>query len=253
MKLQALLWVMGPIGALAIGAPLYLKHQVLVQPTWAETTTVSLSDPKALAAARATATAKLRAAASLSKPVDRPASSGLNSVASPSASAMSSPVASPEGLSLNSQELTAIAASEADRLSQKFGIPGVAQSVSAHIADGKLEGGVTVNLSALPPNSLSSQERSALESVLKTIIPELSNQDIYIGLSGQPIVTDGQVEWGPNLRIHIGGLALSVEQVAQKVGINEGDLRHELNRVLAQFKVSNIAIEGDQLKIQAQP
>jgi hypothetical protein len=251
MKLQALLWAIGPIGALAIGTPLYLKHQVLVQPTWAETTTVSLADPKALESARAIATAKLRAAAALSKPVDRPSSSGLTPAASPGSSVSSSPVAS-EGLSINSQELTAIAASEADRLSQQLGIPGVAQSVSAHIADGKLEGGVTVNLSALPPNLLSSQERSALESVLKSIMPELGKQDIYIGLSGQPIVTDGQVEWGPNLRIHIGGIALSVEQVAQKGGINEGDLRHELNRVLAQLKVSSVAIEGDKLRIQGQ-
>jgi hypothetical protein len=241
MKLQALLWVMGPIGALAIGTPLYVKQQVLSRPSWTETatTTLSLSDSKSLAAARATATSKIQAATREAR-----SQSSANSSASEPATA---------SVSLNSAEITALAASEADRLSQKFGIPGVAQSVSAHIADGKLEGGVTVNLSALPPNSLSSQERSALESVLKTIIPELSNQDIYIGLSGQPIVTDGQVEWGPNLRIHIGGLALSVEQVAQKVGINEGDLRHELNRVLAQFKVSNIAIEGDQLKIQAQP
>jgi hypothetical protein len=243
MKLQALLWAIGPIGALAIGAPLYLKHQVLVQPTWAETTTVSLADPKAVESARAIATAKLHAVTAPSRPIDRPSNASANPV--------TSPVASPETLTVNSQELTAIAASETDRLSQTYGIPGVARSISAHIADGKLEGGITVNLSALPPNSLSSQERSVLESALKAI-PELGKQDIYIGVSGQPIVQDGQVEWGPNLRVHVGGLALSVEQIAQQVGINEADLRQELNQVLAQLKVSSLAIEGDKLHIQGQ-
>jgi hypothetical protein len=242
MKLQALLWAIGPIGALAIGTPLYLKHQVLVQPTWAETTTVSLGDPKALASARAIATAKLHAVAAPSRPSDRP--SANNQDAAPS-------VPNADSLTVNSQELTAIAASEADRLSQTYGIPGVARSVRAHIADGKLEGGVTVNLSALPPNSLSSQERSVLESALKAI-PELGKQDIYIGLSGQPIVQDGNVEWGPNLRVHVGGLALSVEQIAQQVGLNEADVRKELNQVLAQLKVSSLAIEGDKLHIQGQ-
>ncbi len=245
MKLQALLWVMGPIGALAIGTPLFLKHQVLVQPTWAETATVSLSDPKALAAARATATAKLRSVTS-AKPVDR----SDNAIAR--ANSAANGFDQTESLSLNSQELTALAATEADRLSQTYGVPGVARSVSAQIADGKLEGGVTVNLSALPLDSLSSQERSVLESALKAI-PELGNQDIYIGLSGQPIIQDGQVQWGPNLRVHVGGLALSVEQIAQQVGLNEADLRKELNQVLAELKVSSLAIEGDQLHIQGQP
>jgi hypothetical protein len=242
MKLQALLWVMGPIGALAIGAPLYLKHQVLVQPTWAETTTVSLGDPKALESARAIATAKLHAVAAPSRPSDRP--SATTQGAAPS-------VPNADSLTVNSQELTAIAASETDRLSQTYGIPGVARSVRAHIADGKLEGGITVNLSALPLNSLSSKERSVLDSALKAI-PELGKQDIYIGLSGQPIVQDGNVEWGPNLRVHVGGLTLSVEQIAQQVGINEADLRKDLNQALAELKVSSLAIEGDKLHIQGQ-
>lgn len=238
MKLQSLLWVLGPIGALAIGTPLYFKQQVLSQPTWTEATTISLSDSKALQSAKTTAKAKLQAA-------ERSASRAPDS-ANPAAAPQS------QSVTFNSQELTALAAAEADDLSQQLGVSGVARSVSAQIIDGKLEGGVTVNLSALPPDSLSSKERSLLESALRAI-PELSKQDIYIGLSGQPIVEDGQVQWGPNLRVHVGGIALSVEQIAQQIGINEADLRKELNQVLADLKVSSLAIEGNQLRIQGQP
>jgi hypothetical protein len=234
MKLQAILWLLGPIGAFAIGTPFYLKQQVLSPPTW--TTTQAISDPQSRQAARTSALAKLQAAETrLAAQSAAPADSR-----------------EPATLSLTAPELSALAADEVDRLSQTYGVPGVARSVSAQIADGKLEGGVTVNLAALPRESLSSKERSILDAALKAL-PELGQRDVYIGLSGQPIVQDSQVQWDPNLKVQIGGLTLGVDQLANQLGLKEADLRQDLNQVLAQLKVSALAIEGDQLHIQAQP
>ena len=117
------------------------------------------------------------------------------------------------------------------------------------IEDGVLESGFVINLADLPVESLNRQGQAVLQQVMQTL-PGLENQDLYIGIEGQPRIEQGQLRWDENTRFKVGGLSLSLNDVAQQLGLSPEQLQQLISLELAELDLSDVELSEQSVLIR---
>jgi hypothetical protein len=126
-----------------------------------------------------------------------------------------------------------------------------ASSIRTTIGDGRIESGTVVNLSGLPKNQLDEKQNAAIEKLVNTF-PPLKDRDVYVGISGKPLVENGQLEWDDNTKIKLGNLSLSINELAQRLDVSPETLKQELNlsSQIGKLRVSELELKGDRVLLK---
>ncbi len=124
------------------------------------------------------------------------------------------------------------------------------QGFQTTIADGRLKTGVVIRLADLPLEQLNPEERAWIQQAI-SVVPGLANQQMFLGIEGNPIVQDGQLRLGEAVSVKVGGMSLPLSAIAQQFGLSPSDLEQGINQGLqAQgIEIRSIEIVGDRIRI----
>ncbi len=124
---------------------------------------------------------------------------------------------------------------------------------STTVEDGKIKGGVVVNLSELPTEGLTEQERTALNRVL-AFAPVLGRRGVYLGIEGSPTVQNGKLRLDENMSVKVGNLTLPASVVASQLGLSLNEVESRINAEVEarQIELRTVRVEGDRLIINGQ-
>ena len=124
-------------------------------------------------------------------------------------------------------------------------------SLHTTIKDGVLESGTVVNLAKISSNQLAAKETEALGKIIKSF-PFLGNKQIYVGISGNPQIENGQLKWDNNTQIKLGNLSLSLAELSQQLGIPQEKLEQKLNLSLplGRLKVNDMEVIDDKVLLR---
>lgn len=124
------------------------------------------------------------------------------------------------------------------------------QGFQTTIADGRLKTGAVIRLADLPLDQLNPEERAWIQQTI-SIVPGLANQQMFLGIEGNPAVQDGQLRLGDAVSVKVGGMSLPLSAIAQQFGLSSSDLEQVINQGLqAQgIEIRSIEIVGDRIRI----
>jgi len=124
---------------------------------------------------------------------------------------------------------------------------------STTVEDGKIKGGVVVNLSELPTEGLTEQERAALDRVL-AFVPALGRRGVYLGIEGSPTVQNGKLRLDENMSVKVGNLTLPASVVASQLGLSLNEVESRINAEVEArgIDLQEVRVEGDRLIINGQ-
>ncbi len=111
------------------------------------------------------------------------------------------------------------------------------------IEAGKLTTGTVINLTQIPMEPLNPQQRSLLETTLKTF-PFLANREIYLGFEGHPRVVDGELVLDEQTQVNVGNLRLSLTELSQRLDIPLEELTR-LRLQLGRLQVQELELQQD--------
>lgn len=113
------------------------------------------------------------------------------------------------------------------------------KAINTAIEQGQVKTGLVVNMAELPLEQLPEQTRSHLEQALKTF-PFLKDQEVYLGIVGQPRLESGRVLLGEDAKVQVGGLTLDLADAAERIGLPVETLESKINLQLGQLQVQDI-------------
>lgn len=124
---------------------------------------------------------------------------------------------------------------------------------STTVEDGKIKGGVVVNLSELPTEGLTEQERAMLDRVL-AFVPTLGRRGVYLGIEGSPTVQNGKLQLDESMTVKVGNLSLPASVVASQLGLSLEEVESRINAEVAArgIDLQEVRVEGDRLIINGQ-
>ncbi|GAB4138895.1 MAG: hypothetical protein Fur0046_13720 [Cyanobacteria bacterium J069] len=171
--------------------------------------------------------------------------------ASLSPEVLESLVASDAPVALDGQQVNQIVAAAIAQSSEGQAL--LQNGLSTTVEDGKIKGGVVVNLSELPIDSLTEQERAALDRVL-AFVPTLGRRGVYLGIEGSPTVQNGKLRLDEGMTVKVGNLSLPLSVVAGQLGLSLEALEEHLNAEVESrgMELRNVQVEGDRLIINGQ-
>ena len=78
----------------------------------------------------------------------------------------------------------------------------------------------------------------------------LGDREVYVGITGTPIVVNGQLQLDPTMRIQVGNLRFTVTDVAQKLGVSEVKLLPMINQQVhwGQMGIQDVNWVGDRIQ-----
>ncbi|MGF1604422.1 MAG: hypothetical protein ACFCU8_20885 [Thermosynechococcaceae cyanobacterium] len=123
------------------------------------------------------------------------------------------------------------------------------KGINSEIENQKLKVGLVVNTAEIPFKELPKASRSQLEQTLNTF-PFLKNQEIYLGIVGQPRLESGQVVLGKNAQVQVGGLTLDLADFSKRIGVPVTTLEQKINLQLGQLNVKEINFSQDTAILQ---
>lgn len=122
------------------------------------------------------------------------------------------------------------------------------------IEDGKLKGGVVLDISDLAELPLQEFENGpqALLNRASEIFPGLAQREIYVGIEGEPQFQDGRVLIGDDVVLRVGNVKLPLSQVIEQLGTTQQALEDSLNRELELrgVDIEAIQFEGDRAIVE---
>lgn len=169
----------------------------------------------------------------------------------PSSQLLESLATSSTPVELNSQQVNQLVAEAIARSPEGQAL--LQNGFSTTIEDGQIKGGVVVNLSELPTDGLTEQERAALDRVL-AFVPALGRRGVYLGIEGNPTVRNGKLQFDENMTVKVGNLSLPASVVASQLGLSLTKLEARINAELEArgIDLRDVRVEGDRLVINGQ-
>ena len=125
----------------------------------------------------------------------------------------------------------------------------LAHQIRAEIEDGEVGFEVVVNLSEIPRERLSDQERDTVERI-QELLPLIGRRDLPIGLYGSPEASRGRIRLGGSPWMQLSILKLSLDTVSERLGIPAEDLERSLEIEWPGFEVLDVSIEDGALELR---
>lgn len=123
------------------------------------------------------------------------------------------------------------------------------RGINTTIADDTIEIGMVVNTANLNLDSGETGFPIPATQVLKQL-PLLKNRDIYISVSSQPQVVNGQLQLTGDTRVSIGNFSLTLAEIARHGGMSEEEVLQEANSALANLKIRDLQLQDGQITIK---
>jgi hypothetical protein len=154
-------------------------------------------------------------------------------------------------LKLTDAQLNQLVSEQLFKTGKNQSLPTGIKGINTKINDGKLTAGAILNLGELSRQKESSTIATTADKITSKL-PYLNNQEVYLGISGKPLIKDNQIQLDRNSQIQIGNLNLSVNQTAQLLGTSEEQLIRSFNlRLPEKLKnLESIDIEGNRAVIK---
>ncbi|PSN19171.1 hypothetical protein C7271_08700 [filamentous cyanobacterium CCP5] len=127
------------------------------------------------------------------------------------------------------------------------------QGIDTSIQADRIETGVVMNLSDLPVETLPAEVQQAIARLEQTL-PVLMERDVYVSITGRPLVESGRLVLDPSAAIHIGRLKLPLADLAEQVGITPTEIERSIADHLERNGISleAITLEDGQMVIDLQ-
>ncbi|MFP4006531.1 MAG: hypothetical protein ACLFV6_00790 [Spirulinaceae cyanobacterium] len=123
------------------------------------------------------------------------------------------------------------------------------RGINTTIADNQIEIGMVVNTSDLNLDSAETSLPLPTKQILKQF-PLLKNRDLYIALSSQPQIINGQLQLTGDTRVRVGNFSLTLAEIANHAGMPEADILQEVNQVLKQWNIREMQLQDGQVTIK---
>lgn len=117
----------------------------------------------------------------------------------------------------------------------------LSKELKTEIDDGRVEIGMVINLSEIPPGELTEEERENVDQVLR-FLPFLGDQDLYIAVSGVPTAQDGKVTVARDVQVKLAFLSLPIEEMGELFGVDTEPFRRELVLDLSPFRAREVEV-----------
>lgn len=145
---------------------------------------------------------------------------------------------------LNEGDINNIVSSEVSKNAENTKLLKAVKGSNTTIKSGKVESGFVANLSDVPVNELPAGEKSVLEKLTKAF-PHLKDQEVYIGIVGQPEVENHKIKFDDNTLIRVGNLRFPLSELAKRLDIPKADLERSISFELGKLKVNHVEFTGD--------
>ena len=140
---------------------------------------------------------------------------------------------------LTAQEFNQFVVTSIPRTPQTEPLLASVKAINTTIQDGTLESGIVVNTAELPLEQLTAANQSIVKDLLQTF-PLLQDQEIYIGIEGQPRMEQGRLVWGEQTQVNIGGWSVPLVELADRLGVPEAALAQTLSLQLGPLNIEGI-------------
>lgn len=139
---------------------------------------------------------------------------------------------------------------EVARKAEASGLSKAVKGVNTTVQNGTVESGAVVNLGEISIDQLPNPEREAIANLISRF-PQLGDRTVYIGVEGQPIVQNGQIQLGDTVRIRLGELRFTPAELAERLGVSEDQIRQqiELQLQLGNLKVDGMDLQSEQIAV----
>ncbi len=130
-------------------------------------------------------------------------------------------------------------------------IPVGIKGIKTKIEAGKVYAGAMVNLDKLAQNGQSAGRSAALKK-LTDKLTFLKERDVYIGISGKPVVNGSQIKLDPSTQIKVGNMQFTIAQLAETLAVSPDKIQQAISLQLQQpnFKVDRINLDRNGLAIE---
>jgi hypothetical protein len=124
-----------------------------------------------------------------------------------------------------------------------------AKGFNTSIEGDRLKTGAVVNLADLSAQ-LQPQQQEVLQRLTEQF-PDLVNRDVYVGIEGQPVVENNQLQLDDSTVVQIGELQMPLSQVASQLGISEAQLRDlSVGLAIGDINIEDIEFADNQALIR---
>ncbi len=131
-------------------------------------------------------------------------------------------------VSLDQQDVNDLFVSAIAQRSEGKALLQSAKGVQATIKEDTVEFGAVVNPRNLSLENLNPNQKKTVNQVIQSL-PGMSNRDIYVGIEGDFQIQQGQLQLDENAKVKLGNVTLSLQEVAQRMGISPEELAKQLN------------------------
>ncbi len=130
-------------------------------------------------------------------------------------------------------------------------LPTGVKGVQTNIKDGKIHIGALVNLGQLATSGRSVSQTAALTK-LTDRLTFLKDRDVFIGIVGKPIVDGSKVKFSEDTEIQVGGMNLTIAQLAGNLGVSSAKIQQMIDLQLQQknFKIDRVNLGNNGLSIE---
>lgn len=145
---------------------------------------------------------------------------------------------------LDEGDINNIVTSEVSKNAENTKLLKAVKGSNTTIKSGKVESGFVANLSDVPVDELPAGEKSVLEKLTKAF-PYLKDQEVYIGIVGQPKVENHKIKFDDNTLIRVGNLRFPLSELSKRLDIPQADLQRTISFELGKLEVNHVEFTRD--------
>jgi hypothetical protein len=152
---------------------------------------------------------------------------------------------------LNNKDLNNLVVTKLATADPNQQLPSGIKGIKTKIKDGKIYVGALVNLDRLAQDQRSSSQSAALGKITEKLT-FLKDRDVYVGITGKPIIAGDRLKFAPDTQIKLGNMSFTIDQLAENLGVAPAKIQQAIDLQLSQqnFKIDRINIDKDNLEIE---
>ncbi len=139
---------------------------------------------------------------------------------------------------LSNKDLNNLVVTKLATASPSQQLPTGIKGVKTKIRDGKVYVGGLINLDQLAESQSSKAQSAALGKITEKLT-FLKGRDLYVGITGTPIIEGDRLKFAPDTQIKLGNMSFTIDQLAENLGVDPARIQQAIDLQLSQqnFKI----------------
>lgn len=155
-------------------------------------------------------------------------------------------------VTLKPQEFNQLVQSELSQQLRSRKLAQLAPRIQSNIENNQLEIGTVINPQKLEKVDLPRHQQAIVDKVV-TSFPQLKNQDIYIGIAGQPKFENGQLILSNDTKVRVGNLNFTLPEISRRLGVSPQRLQQSLNLNIDQLNLRDLQLKENEVTLTVDP